>query len=79
MDYAKEIIEMIKEELYDGDEAITQETSLFKGQVLDSLSLTMLIAFLEDTYDIKVKALDIIYENFDTVNNMVAYINKVKA
>lgn len=49
--------------------------SLFKSQLLDSLALTMLIAHVEEQYAIKVKSMDIVYENFDTVENISNYID----
>ena len=76
MDIVNELKTMIEEELLDNPVKINEETSLFNGQILDSLKLTMLVAFIEDTYEIKVKSLDIIYENFDTINNMKEYIEK---
>ena len=55
------------------------DTSLFRDQLLDSMNLTSLIVFLEETFAIKVKPMDIVYENLDTVNHMLAYIERKKA
>jgi acyl carrier protein len=60
------------------DEA-NADTSLFRDQLLDSMNLTALIAFLEETFSIKVKPMDIVFENLDTVNHMLAYIARKKA
>jgi acyl carrier protein len=76
MNIVEELKEMIIEELLDEEAQIEADTSLFKGQILDSLKLTMLIAFIEDEYEIRVKPLDIVYENFDTITTMKAYIEK---
>ena len=78
MNIIEEIKQMIEEELLDGETKIDENTSLFQGQILDSMSLTMLITFIEDEYGIKVKPLDIIYENFDTLVNMKTYIQRTK-
>lgn len=78
MDITNELKTMIEEELLDDPVNIDENTSLFQGQLLDSLKLSMLVAFIEDTFDIKVKSLDIIYENFDTLTNMKTYIEKNK-
>ena len=43
------------------------------------MNLTALIAFLEETFAIKVKPMDIVYENLDTVNHMLAYVGRKKA
>ena len=60
------------------DEA-NADTSLFRDQLLDSMNLTALIAFLEETFSIKVKPMDIVFENLDTVNHMLAYIARKKS
>ncbi len=76
---AETILEFIREEAdLDEDEA-TADTSLFRDQLLDSMNLTALIAFLEETFSIKVKPMDIVFENLDTVNHMLAYIARKKA
>lgn len=79
MDMIQTIKTMIEEDLLENPIEINEETSLFKGQVLDSLSLSMLVAFIEETFEIKVKPLDIVYENFDTLNNIKAFIERKKA
>ncbi len=80
MSDAETILEFLHEEadLDDGD-VIDLDTSLFRDQLLDSMNLTSLIVFLEETFAIKVKPMDIVYENLDTVNHMLAYIERKKA
>jgi acyl carrier protein len=78
---AEAILEFLREEaddLPDGVE-IDADTSLFRDQLLDSMSLTNLITFLEDEFDIKVGPMDIVFENLDTVNHMLAYIERKRA
>jgi acyl carrier protein len=78
---ADKILEFLCDEaddLPDGVE-ITADTSLFRDQLLDSMNLTNLISFLEETFHIKVGAMDIVYENLDTVNHMLAYIARKQA
>ena len=43
------------------------------------MNLTALIAFLEEEFAIKVTPMDIVYENLDTVNHMLAYVARKKA
>jgi acyl carrier protein len=78
---ADKILEFLSDEaddLPDGVE-ITADTSLFRDQLLDSMNLTNLISFLEETFHIRVGAMDIVYENLDTVNHMLAYIARKRA
>ena len=70
------ILEFIREELLEDDVDIGGDTSLFRDQLLDSMSLPRLMAFLEDTFGIKVAALDVAYENLDTANLMAAFIER---
>jgi acyl carrier protein len=71
------ILEFIEEEAdLDDDVELDADTSLFRDQLLDSMNLTSLIAFLEETFSIRVKPMDIVYENLDTVNHMLAYVER---
>lgn len=73
---AEKIIEFINEDLLEGEGAVDASTSLFRDQLLDSMNLTSLIVFLEETFAIKIGAMDIAYENLDTVNHMLAFIER---
>ncbi len=81
MSDADTILEFIRDEASDVPDptTITADTSLFKDQLLDSMSLTSLITFLEDEFAIKVGAMDVVFENLDTVNHMLAFIARKKA
>ena len=76
---AETILEFIREEADLDDEEVTADTSLFRDQLLDSMNLTALIAFLEATFSIRVKPMDIVFENLDTVSHMLAYIARKRA
>jgi acyl carrier protein len=76
---AETILEFVREEADLDDEELTANTSLFRDQLLDSMNLTALIAFLEETFSIRVKPMDIVFENLDTVDHMLAYIARKKA
>jgi acyl carrier protein len=43
------------------------------------MNLTNLIMFLEETFSIRIGAIDIAFENLDTVNHMIAFIAKKRA
>ena len=79
MSDADTILEFIRDEADLEEEEVSVETSLFRDQLLDSMNLTALIAFLEETFSIKVKPMDIVYENLDSVNHMLDYIARKKA
>jgi len=79
MSDADTILEFIREEADLDDEEVTADTSLFRDQLLDSMNLTALIAFLEETFSIRVKPMDIVFENLDTVHHMLAYVARKQA
>lgn len=79
MSDAETILDFIVEEADLDEGELDADTSLFRDQLLDSMNLTSLIAFLEETFAIRVKPMDIVYENLDTVNHMLAYIGRKRA
>ncbi len=81
MSDADTILEFIRDEAVDlpSGVSIDADTSLFKDQLLDSMSLTNLITFLEDEFGIRIGAMDVVFENLDTVNHMLAFIERKRA
>ncbi len=79
MSDADVILEFIRDELLDDDVDIDEDTSLFRAQLLDSMNLTALITFLEQTFTIRIGAMDIVYENLDTARHMVSFIERKRA
>ena len=79
MSDAETILEFIRDDLLEEEMEIDADTSLFRDQLLDSMNLTNLIMFLEETFAIRIGAIDIAFENLDTVNHMIAFIAKKKA
>ena len=76
---ADTILEFIRDEADLEEDEVGPDTSLFRDQLLDSMNLTALISFLEETFSIKVKPMDIVFENLDTVSHMLAYVARKKA
>jgi methoxymalonate biosynthesis acyl carrier protein len=71
------ILSYIREELLDDpDTEIRDDTSLFQERVLKSISLVQLIVFLEETFDLKIKPSEVNIENFDSISNMVHFLNR---
>ncbi|MEZ5126382.1 MAG: acyl carrier protein [Thermoleophilia bacterium] len=79
MSDAETILEFIRDEADLEEDEVDVDTSLFRSQLLDSMNLTALIAFLEETFAIRVKPMDIVFENLDTVGHMLAYVARKKA
>ena len=56
--------------------AVDADTSLFQGQVLDSLNLVELITFVEIHFGIKVAPSEVSIDNLDTVSRIVGFIQR---
>jgi len=75
MSEVKKIIQLIRQEFTVEEEQILNEnTSLFRGNLLDSLSLVLLISVLEEKYKIKISPSDVVLENFDTPENISQFL-----
>lgn len=68
----KYIIEKIVGEEID----FAADTSLFGEGIIDSLGQVKLISFLEKHYNITIDSGEITTENFDTINQIVALVEK---
>jgi len=57
----------------DGEELGDTDSFLEKG-IIDSTGVLEVVGFLEETYGFKVEDEEVLPDNFDSVNNLVAYI-----
>jgi methoxymalonate biosynthesis acyl carrier protein len=71
------ILNYIREELLDDpDTEIQDDTSLFQDRILRSINLIQLIVFIEETFNLKIKPSEVNIENFDSISNMVRFLDK---
>ena len=55
---------------------LSADASLIETGVIDSTGVMELVMTVEETYDIEVADDEIIPANFDSVNNIIAYIER---
>jgi acyl carrier protein len=74
----KMVLDYVKREyLEEGDEReITESSPLITGGIVDSFSMVSLKRFLEKKYSIQIPDADASPEAFDTVNSIVALVNR---
>lgn len=74
----KQIIEFITTNFLfdDSQKIIDEKDSLLETGVIDSTGVLELIAFIEETYGIKVEDEEIIPENLDTILDIVHFIKQ---
>jgi acyl carrier protein len=77
---ADTILEFIRDELDDvPDDRIEADTPLFRSRLLDSMNLLSLITFLEARFAITISGADIVFENLDSVQHIVAFVERKRA
>lgn len=78
MSVAVEVEKFIVEEiaLGTGIESVGHDDDLLAQDVIDSLGIVELVAFLESRFGIKVGDDDLLPENFSSVNSVVAFVEK---
>lgn len=76
MENAKKRVEIVLVQLKKEIESHLQETSLITDGRLDSLDIMNLIMELEGEFDIEIDPEDVLSENFESVDNIVALVEK---
>lgn len=68
----------ITDEIMSGNDQldIDPDKSLFTLGVLDSMAFIKLIAFIEDNFGITVEDGEVIPDNFETINQILAFLKK---
>ena len=59
----------------DGRVKIDPDESLISSGVIDSLSLLRLVSFVEERFGIRVEDVEVVPDNFETINVMEALIS----
>ena len=55
---------------------VSNDTSLIKSGLLDSISIVDLVIFIEEETGFKIPENHIIEENFDSIDNIKSYLSK---
>ncbi len=79
MSVAGEVEQFIVREIAPGFGPVDHDLDLLAGEVIDSLGIVQLIAFLEEKYAIKVGDDDLDPENFRSVNSIAAFVQQTGA
>lgn len=60
-------------------EKLKETTSFLEDGIIDSTGVLELVAFLEETYGIRVEDEELIPENLDSINNIAAYLENKRS
>ncbi|HEY0945240.1 MAG TPA: acyl carrier protein [Opitutaceae bacterium] len=61
------------------DPAIAEQTPLYSGGVLSSMAHLKLVQFLERRFDVAIPMWEVSIDNFDTVEQIAAYVESKKS
>lgn len=72
--FTAELIEFIETDVATYDDPIETDTDLLLTGLVDSLGVVMVSAWIQDALSITIDPGDIVLENFQTVAQMVTYV-----
>ena len=80
MDNAEKVRQFIKENFYAASASdLTDDASLLDLGIVDSTGILEVVAFLEEAFDITVDDAEMLPENLDSIDNIVAFVARKTA
>lgn len=80
MDNAEKVRQFIKENFYAASSSdLTDDASLLDLGIVDSTGILEVVAFLEEAFDITVDDAEMLPENLDSIQNIVAFVERKTA
>ncbi|SDI76660.1 acyl carrier protein [Aliiruegeria lutimaris] len=73
---AEKILEFLRDEIDDEDVALDAQTALFSDGLIDSFAMAGLIEFLEEETGKTIAQSDVVLENFDSIEKIVAFLSQ---
>jgi acyl carrier protein len=62
--------------LFGNDQKLADDSSFLDGGIIDSTGILELVSFIEEEFNIKVADDELVPENLDSINNVVAYLER---
>lgn len=78
MDIGNEVEGFIVDKITLDGESIARDEDLLASDTLDSLGIVELVSFLEARFGVQVSDDDLVPENFKTINEIVAFVERTK-
>jgi acyl carrier protein len=79
MDQKSVLLKYIQDEFARGRYKLTEDEDLLSGGILNSLGILQLVAFIEERFNIQVPDEDVVFENFQSVSALSAYLEQLSA
>lgn len=68
------ILAFLERELLDPEATVQRDDDLLSGELLDSVAVLRLAAFVEEEFQIKIEPADFVIENFQSVAVLAGYV-----
>jgi acyl carrier protein len=75
----QKVNEYVLQHTFAENQKIQDDSLIFKEGYFDSMGFIMLITFIEEEFSLKTSDSDLIEENFESINAIVAYILRKRA
>ena len=75
----KELVAYVKENTFKETTSLASDTKLFVEGIFDSMGFVLLLDFLEEKYNIVAADEDLIEENFESVDAIMAFVQRKHA
>ncbi|MFC1534171.1 acyl carrier protein [Thermodesulfobacteriota bacterium] len=62
--------------LFGKDEGLNDDSSFLEEGIIDSTGILELVSFMEEEFSISIDDEELIPENLDSINNVVAYLER---
>jgi acyl carrier protein len=77
MDRKTALMDFIKNEVMRNKNAkLSEDEDLLSAGILDSLAILQLVAYIEDQFGIKIPDEDVVFENFQSISSLSAYLER---
>jgi acyl carrier protein len=77
MDRKTALMDFIKNEVMRNKNAkLSEDEDLLSAGILDSLAILQLVAYIEDQFGIKIPDEDVVFENFQSIRSLSAYLER---
>ena len=77
MNYAETVRAFVVENFLFGEgEQLKEDTSFLESGIVDSTGILELVAFIEETFGIRMTDDELIPENLDSISNVVNYLQR---
>jgi acyl carrier protein len=74
-----QVLDFLQRELLSPGTTVGRDEDLLAGEVLDSIDVLRLAAFVAEAFRIEIRPSDFVIENFRTVATIAAYVERTRA